>query len=246
MTRIETATRAASLCTSAAARAAEGSCGLHWHWPMLLLWAMPLLAVCGQNDGVRKAEADRLSALGAPKIDACQVLTKDEIETVQGDSVEEIKASVPQSNGMLISHCLFRTATFANSVSVTVGAPDPGKPTALTPREFWRQQFHPLEAQEEKGRGGGKAPWNSTSEREEERKPRLIGGLGDEAYWVGNPIASALYILRGETYARISIGGVSAESARLEKTKALGRAVVKRLRSTTASSRSSPDAAVSH
>src|SRR2546429_315187 len=69
MTRIETATRAASLCTSAAARAAEGSCGLHWHWPMLLIWAMPLLAVCGQSDGVRKAEADRLSALGAPKID---------------------------------------------------------------------------------------------------------------------------------------------------------------------------------
>src|SRR2546429_8948141 len=98
-------------CTSAAARAAEGSCGLHWHWPMLLIWAMPLLAVCGQSDGVRKAEADRLSALGAPKIDACQVLTKDEIETVQGDSVEEIKASVPQSNGMLISQCLFRTAT---------------------------------------------------------------------------------------------------------------------------------------
>ena len=184
--------------------------------------------------------------LGAPKIDACQVLTKDEIETVQGDSVEEIKASVPQSNGMLISQCLFRTATFANSVSVTVGAPDPGKPTALTPREFWRQQFHPLEAQEEKGRGGGKALWNSTTEREEERKPRLIGGLGDEAYWVDNPIAGALYILRGETYARISIGGVRAESARLEKTKALGRAVVKRLRSATASSRSSPDAAVSH
>src|SRR5207253_4390173 len=56
MTRIETATRAASLCTSAAARAAEGSCGLHWHWPMLLIWAMPLLAVCGQSDGVRRSE----------------------------------------------------------------------------------------------------------------------------------------------------------------------------------------------
>lgn len=246
MTRIEAATRAASQCTSAAARAAERPRGLHWHWPMLLFWAMPLLAVCGQSDGARKAEADRLSALGAPRIDACQVLTREEIETVQGESVEEIKASVPQSSGMVISQCLFRTETLAKSVSVTVGAPDPGKPTALTPRKFWWQQFHPLEAQEEKSRGGGKAPRNSTAEREEERKPRLIAGLGDEACWVDSPIGGALYILQGETYARISIGGVRAESARLEKTKALGRAVVKRLRSAPASSHSSPDAALSH
>ncbi len=244
MTEIETATRATSLCTSVAARAAERSRGLHWHWPMLLFWAMPLLSVCGQSDGAGKAEADRLFALGAPKIDACQVLTKEEIETVQGESVEEIKASVPQSSGMLMSQCLFRTATLAKSVSVTVGAPDPGKPTALTPRKFWRQQFHPLEAQEEKSREGDKAPGNSAAEREEERKPRPIAGLGDEAYWVESPIAGALYILQGETYARISIGGVRA--ARLEKTKALGRAVVKHLRRPTASSRSSLDAALSH
>src|SRR5437870_10989969 len=107
MTRIETATRAASLCTSAAARAAEGSCGLHWHWPMLLIWAMPLLAVCGQSDGVRKAEADRLSALGAPKIDACQVLTKDEIETVQGDSVEDRKSTRLNSSHVATSYAVF-------------------------------------------------------------------------------------------------------------------------------------------
>lgn len=243
MTRIEAATRAAFLGTRAAARLAFRPRELTW--AMLLLWTMPLLTICGQSDGAQKAEADRPSGLGAPRIDACQVLTKEEIETVQGESVEEIKASAPQSSGMLISQCLFRTATFANSVSVAVGAPDPGKPTARNPREFWRQQFHPLEAQEEKGRGGGKAPWNSTTEQEE-RKPRLIGGLGDEAYWVDSPIAGALYILQGETYARISIGGVRAESARLEKTKALGRAVVKRLRSATASSSPSPDAAVSH
>jgi hypothetical protein len=244
VTRIEAATRATFLGSKAAARVTIRPRGLPW--AMLLLWTMPLLTVCGQSDGVRKAEADRASGLGAPKIDACQVLTKEQIETVQGESVEDIKASAPQSRGMLISQCLFRTATFAKSVSVTVGAPDPGRPAALTPREFWRQQVHPLEEQEEKSRGGGKALSNSTTEREEERKPRLIGGLGDEAYWVDNPIAGALYILEGETYVRISIGGVRAESARLEKTKALGRAAVKRLRSATASSRSSPDAAVSH
>ncbi len=236
MIRIETAARASSLSTSAAACATFRSRRLHW--PVLLIWAMPLLNVGGQGDGTRKVKAAHLSALGAPRIDACEVLTRREIEIVQGEPVVETKPSVSLSSGMLISQCLFRTATFANSVSVTVATPDPAKPTARSPREFWQQQFHPHEAPGEKRPAGGEEWSNSKAGREEEHRTRLISGLGEEAYWVDSPIGDALYVLQGDAYARISIGGARSESVSMKKAKALGRAVVKRLRSATVSSRS--------
>jgi hypothetical protein len=64
---------------------------------------------------------------------------------------------------------------------------------------------------------------------EEASKPRRIEGLGEEAYWVGTPIMGALYVLQADTFVRISVGGVREESVRIEKSKALARAVVKRL-----------------
>jgi len=61
------------------------------------------------------------------------------------------------------------------------------------------------------------------------RKPRRIEGLGEDAYWVGTPITGALYVLQGDNFVRISVGGVGEEPARIEKSKVLARAVVKRL-----------------
>jgi hypothetical protein len=114
---------------------------------------------------------------------------------------------------MLISECLFHTRVFAKSVSVALATPSSGNPSALTPRKFWQKQF----------RAPGK--------REEARKPRRIEGLGEDAYWVGTPITGALYVLQGDNFVRISVGGVGEEPARIEKSKVLARAVVKRLSS---------------
>ncbi len=135
-----------------------------------------------------------------------------------------------ESGSFLMSQCFFRTATFTKSVSLALAVPDPAKPSALTPREFWRKQFHPPEPVEEEKPVAGKAPKKAEVEREEElRKPRPIDGLGEEAYWVGNPISCALYVLKGNSFLRISVGGVREESARIEKSKALARAALKRL-----------------
>jgi hypothetical protein len=49
------------------------------------------------------------------------------------------------------------------------------------------------------------------------------------AYWVGTPITGALYVLQGDNFVRISVGGVGEESARIERSKVLARAAVKRL-----------------
>jgi len=162
--------------------------------------------------------------------DACALLTSAEIQVVQSEPVEETKPSVQPSGGFVMLQCFYRTTTSAKSVSLALGAPDPAKPSALTPREFWRKQFHPPEPVEEEKPVAGKAPKKAEVEREEElRKPRPIDGLGEEAYWVGNPISGALYVLKGNSFLRISVGGVREESARMEKSKALAHAALKRL-----------------
>jgi hypothetical protein len=100
------------------------------------------------------------------------------------------------------------------------------KSSATTPRKFWEKQFHGLDMEKDESRAAGQTARKAEPEGEEEaRKPRL----GDEAYWVGTPITGALYVLQGDNFVRISVGGVSEESARIEKSKVLARAAVKRL-----------------
>jgi len=164
------------------------------------------------------------------KTDICALLTSAEIQVIQSEPVEETKPSAQPSGGFVMLQCFYRTTTFAKSVSLALAAPDPVKPSALTPREFWRKQFHPPEPEEEEKPVAGKAPKKAEVEREEElRKPRPIDGLGEEAYWQGNSITGALYVLKGAAFLRISVGGVRDASERLEKSKALARAALKRL-----------------
>jgi len=180
-----------------------------------------------------QAAAANRPAGSAKKVDVCALLTSAEIKAVQGEPVKETKPSVQPSSSFLMSQCFFRTASFDKSVSLVLFTPDPAKPSAPGPREYWQKQFHPPEQAEkekdEPAAGQAKAPKKTEEEGERQlHKPRPIDRLGKEAYWVGNPITGALYVLRGDTFLRISVGGVREESARIEKSKALARAVVKR------------------
>jgi hypothetical protein len=165
-------------------------------------------------------------------VEVCSLLTSAEIEAVLGEPAKQTKSSTQPGGGLLMSQCFFGMAGSAKSVSLAVATANPADNSKLTPRAFWRNQFHPAgqeEGKEEKSRAG-KAGDRSESEREEElRKPRSITGLGEEAYWVGNPILGALYVLRGDTFLRISVGGIRQEPERIEKSKALARAALKRL-----------------
>ena len=57
----------------------------------------------------------------------------------------------------------------------------------------------------------------------------VIDGLGEEAYWTGSPITGALYVLKGDAFLRISVGGEKDESVRIKKAKTLAEKVLKRL-----------------
>jgi len=190
--------------------------------------ALPAKQAPGRSPQKRMSSHAATSASG--KKDACILLTAAEIEAVQGEPVKETKASVQPNGEMLISGCLFQTTNFAKSVSVALATPSSAKPSALTPRKFWQKQFHAPDMEEDKMRAAGNKAQKPEPEGEEEtRKPRRIEGLGEDAYWVGTPITGALYVLQGDNFVRISVGGVGEESARIEKSKVLARAVVKRL-----------------
>jgi hypothetical protein len=194
-----------------------------------LLFALPLPA--GQATG-GSPQKMKVGAFAAPreKTDMCMLLTSAEIEAVQGEPVKQARPNDQTSDGMRFSQCLFQMETSAKSVSVAVATPNPARPSALTPRKFWQRQFHPPAIEEVETPAAGKAAQIANHDREMDgRPPRPIDGLGEEAYWVGNPVLGTLYVLQGDSFLRISVGGVREESMRIERSKVLARAVVKRL-----------------
>jgi hypothetical protein len=162
-------------------------------------------------------------------VDACALLTLAEIETIQGERVEETKPTVQPGGGLFTSQCVFRTPTLSKSVSVTLTASDPAHPGALTARQLWEKQFHSLESEGDEESASEKNGKKGEPERES-GKPRAVSGLGEEAYWVASPAASALYVLQGEMFLRVSVGSAGQESERMEKSNALARTALKRIR----------------
>jgi hypothetical protein len=164
------------------------------------------------------------------KIDVCALLTSADIQAAQGEPVKDTKPSTQPGGDMVISQCLFNTNTFAKSVTLALVLPDPTKPSALGPRKFWQRQFHSAANAKEKESADKRNEDKQESEREKElRQARAISGIGDEAFWVGNPFTGALYVLRGDRFVRLSVGGIRDESTRIAKSKLLAQAVLRRL-----------------
>lgn len=135
---------------------------------------------------------------------ACALLSEEEVLRVQGEPVQERKPSEARHT-FRVWQCFYRTPTFAKSVSVALAVPLPGDRARSGPRDYWRATF------------------------EDSHEPRPVPALGDEAFWVGDRVTGALYVLRGDTFLRLSVGGVTDEAARLKRTRALAESAVRRL-----------------
>ena len=162
------------------------------------------------------------------KIDACALLTSKEIEAVQGQPLKETKLSGQSTGGFSMSQCFFTLPTFTNSISLLVAQKGEGS-SAQDPREFFRERFHEKtegEKERERERDKKKA---GEEEEEEGSPPQKVTGIGDEAYWTGSRVGGALYVLKGHSYVRISIGGPADQATKIKKTKALAAKAVARL-----------------
>ena len=188
-----------------------------------LILCFPLLA--GVLSAAQKTGHD--SAKYAKAADPCKLLSNADIQAVQGDPVQETKPGTQPSGGLVMLQCLFRTANPSKSVSVSIASAG-----SISPRAFWQKQFQSAnsaleEKEHEKNAAGHKQ--GKHEEDEESTRPRSIAGVGEQAFWVGSPMVGALYVLKSNTFLRISVGGVREEPARIQKSVALARLALKRL-----------------
>jgi hypothetical protein len=163
------------------------------------------------------------------QIDACKLLTGDEIKSVQGDSLKEVTSSPPNPGAFITSQCFYATTNFVNSVSLTVTQQSP-TPGAEKIRDFWKETFEARGREKERAKERDKSAKRREGEEEEKTAPpERVKGIGDDAYSVGNAKIGALYILKGDKFLRISIGGSRSQPERIRKMKALAQHVIKRL-----------------
>jgi len=172
------------------------------------------------------------------KIDACALLTSQEIRSVQGEPLKETKASGSAEKGFSISQCFFTLPTFNNSISLVVTQRGDGA-DGRDPKEFWEATFdresegdreRERDKKSEKEREKEKARDKNREEEEEEAvPPQKIAGVGDEAFWTGSRVGGALYVLKDSSYIRVSVGGAGNQQSKINKSKALARLALKRL-----------------
>jgi len=151
-----------------------------------------------------------------PAIDACTLLTSAEIESVQGQPVQDTKPSVQSFGGLAISQCYFTLTAQSNSVVLTV-TQSAGGGNAVEVKKSWEQMLRGSESERKDGK------------EEKEKKPLKIEGIGDAAFWSGSHVGGAIYVLKGDSYIRISVGGPGDSEAKIDKSKKLGQAVLNRL-----------------
>jgi hypothetical protein len=170
------------------------------------------------------------------KLDACALLTKEEIQAAQGSAVTDVKGSESSDGDFRISQCFFTTAESNRSVSCVVTQRDPSSKGERSPKDFWKETFGSYHEEEKNEREGDKEKKESLREQsrgngEEEKgaPPKKIKGIGDDAYWAGNRVGGALYVLKKNIFVRISLGGPDKEETRIEKSKALAAKALGRL-----------------
>lgn len=148
----------------------------------------------------------------AAPINPCALLTSEEIAAVQGEAVVGTKPSTNQGRGLAIYDCFYTLPTFTNSISLSVTQAGAGA-DAQDPRQAWQEMLATANAKASEKSG----------------PPKMVEGTGEQAFWTGNERMGALFVLKGSRYLRISVGGPGDAAAKIEKSRALAEAAMKRL-----------------
>jgi len=148
-----------------------------------------------------------------PEIDPCSFLTSDQIQAILGEPLKDVRRNEKIEGILLVTQCFFELPTVSNSAVLTVTQKSSAA-EARDPKDVWAETFT-----------GGKNAAGSTG-RKKVKPPRAVEGLGDGAFWAGNPKIGSLYVLKGNAYFRISIGGNEGPEVKIEKCKALAQKVL--------------------
>ena len=120
-----------------------------------------------------------------------------------------------------MSQCFYTATEFSKSVNLAVVQRDPDHPGKRSPKDFWKEKFDPYQNEEPKTEKG--------EEKEQGPAPKKIERLGDDAYWIINRFGGILYVLKGDAFISVGIGGTDDEETKLEKSKVLAKKALQRL-----------------
>lgn len=165
-------------------------------------------------------------------IDACSLITKEEVKSVQGSPVSDAKSNDQSDGKFRYAQCFYTTDPFNKSVSLAVTQADSASAALRDPKDFWEQTFGKYEGQMRRREGDEEEKAKSLKSNEQEeraRPPKKIEGLGDSAFWNTGRVGGSLYVLKGHVFIRISVGGLDTDEERLEKTKKLAAKALSRL-----------------
>lgn len=171
----------------------------------------------------RRAESKKPDKIAQTKIDACTLLSKQEIEALQGAPITDTKSSESPGGDFRVSQCFYTAAEFNKSVSLAVIQKRPTDAHTRMPKQFWRETFGRASEKKEKGEK------EAGEEKERRTPPKKIDGVGDDAYWASNRFGGILYVLKGEAVISVSIGGPDTEQTKIDKSKTLAKKAIEHL-----------------
>lgn len=166
------------------------------------------------------------SKTGAGQINACNLISQEEIQSIQGAPVKEVKSSASTNGGFQTADCLYTSAIDSYSVSIALVQKNSGSPDARDPKEYWKTSFSRYAKQTGKGDADNEKT-EEAAEREEAEKsavppPKKIEDLGDGAFWATSINGGgALFVLKGNAFIRISVAGSESEESKIDQSKAL-------------------------
>jgi len=128
-----------------------------------------IVALCSVT-GCRKSNVSTTTPpSNRAKIDACTLITKEEVQAIQGSTVKDTKSSENTDVRFRIGQCFYTADPFNKSVSLAVTQGAPGSPHAKNPKDFWQETFGRYDG-EMKAEDGDEEKKKSLGEREREEE----------------------------------------------------------------------------
>ena len=119
------------------------------------------------------------------EIDACSLLSSDDLRSIQGEAYKEAQRSDREDKGLVISQCYYQMPTMVNSVVLNVTTPKRGGGD-LNPRVYWEETFH---KEAEKGREATVTATERERKRQSvaEKKRKKACRLRESKAWARKP-----------------------------------------------------------
>jgi hypothetical protein len=174
------------------------------------------------------ANSEAGSASSDAALDACTLIEKSEIASVQGVGVQQMQPTSQKHGDLNISQCYYTVISADGSKNLSVYLQviqrDPKSSRRDALKEFWEERF------EREGKEKTEEKREEREEEEEEINPPLpVPGIGDEAFWLGTSRGGALFVLKKDKVLRVTAGGTDDVKAQIEKSKTLAKKALARL-----------------